>query len=503
MSAISSLRFAESAPFEASVQPLDAREKKADAASALAALPIVPASAQEQAFRDLSRWAKPGAGAAVTMQAAAKALERVFERMGASRPHVGLSTLQEVEKQPMETLMLAATMLSVQALGDVASAKGKALEIMSDKQERIREREIQELREQMDKAIEQQEKAKKAGIFGVVFDWIVAAVEVVSGVAKIVGGVLTGNAMTVAGGVMDLMAGTAGLVKAVANTLALIDTANADKYRSIAATAGKIQLGFEIVGAAIDITSAARNMVITKVIPKAAETTLREGAEHALVAAVKSGSKDAVAKTAQEIGKKVASEVSEQVLEKLGKGALEASKSAGKELAAEATRQLGVNRVLEAFSSKAIEELVTKAVKEVAEKAIERGVEVTARELTKDIVKQIRREVIAAVLKSSALTAVNVTRAALSASSQIVSGAIGIDRANLKKEIDLLILDQQWLQAFFQFYDEMKKDTTQRTKHLLDDQSTALAGGVKAMNETMAVQVRGAASMAHVAAAAI
>jgi secreted effector protein SseC len=253
MSAISSLRFSESAPFEASVQPLDAREKKADAAGAIAALPGTPASTQEQALRELSRWAKPAGGSVVTMQAAAKALERVFEQLGASRPHVGLSTLREVEKQPMETLMLAATMLSVQALGDVASAKGKALEIMSDKQERIREREIQELREQMDKAIEQQEKAKKAGIFGAVFDWIVAAVEVVSGVAKIVGGVLTGNPMTVAGGVMDLMAGTAGLVKAVANTLALIDTANADKYKSIAATAGKIQLGFEIVGAVIDI----------------------------------------------------------------------------------------------------------------------------------------------------------------------------------------------------------------------------------------------------------
>ncbi|HWX12090.1 MAG TPA: type III secretion system translocon subunit SctE [Trinickia sp.] len=503
MSAISTLRFAESGLFEASLQPLDEREKKADAAAGLAALPGMSASKQEQQLGELSRWAKPAAGAAVTMQAAAKALERVFERLGASRPHVGLSTLHEVEKQPMETLMLAATMLSVQALGDVASAKGKALEIMSDKQEQIRAQEIKELREQMDKAIEQQQKAKKAGIFGAVFDWIVAAVEVVSGIAKIVGGVLTGNAMTVAGGVMDLMAGTAGLVKAVANTLALIDTAHADKYKSIAETAGKIQLAFEVIGAAIDITSAARNMVVTKVIPKAAETTLREGAEQALVAAVKTGSKDAVAKTAQEIGKKVASEVSEQVLENLGKGALEAWKKAGKEAMAEATRQLGVNRVLDAFSSKAIEEMVTKAVKEVAEKAIERGVEVTAKELTKDIVKQIRREVIAAVLKSSALTAVNVTRAVAGASSEIASGAIGIERANLKKEIDMLILDQQWLQAFFQFYDEMKKDMTQRTKHLLDDQSTALAGGVKAMNETAAVQVRGAASMAHVAAAAI
>ncbi|MEA3120498.1 MAG: hypothetical protein QOH33_30, partial [Paraburkholderia sp.] len=62
MSGISSLRFAEPALFEASVQPLDAREKKADAAGAIAALPGTSASTQEQALRELSRWAKPAGG---------------------------------------------------------------------------------------------------------------------------------------------------------------------------------------------------------------------------------------------------------------------------------------------------------------------------------------------------------------------------------------------------------------------------------------------------------
>jgi secreted effector protein SseC len=37
----------------------------------------------------------------------------------------------------------------------------------------------------MDKAVEQQDKTKKAGIFNVIFDWVIAAIEGVTGALKI------------------------------------------------------------------------------------------------------------------------------------------------------------------------------------------------------------------------------------------------------------------------------------------------------------------------------
>jgi secreted effector protein SseC len=324
---------------------------------------------------------------------------------------------------------------------------------------------------------------------------VIAAVEIVTGVAKIIGGALTGNVMTAAGGAMDLMAGLAGVVKAAANTMSLIDPDNAEKYRKIADVAGKVQLGFEIAGAVIDITSAARNMLMTRVIPKVAGTVLKEGAEQALVAGIKAGSKGAIDQTAKMVGKEVASQVSAQIAQSLGKVAMEASKTAGKEAAQKIVQQLGVNRMLEKFSQEAIEQLVTKAVQKVGYGAIDKGVEMTAKEVTKAVTKEINREVLQVALKASTYTAVNVTRSAVAGASQVTSGALAVDRAKLQKEISQLMLDQQWLQSLFTFYKDEKDAAMKRIGELIEGQSQVVHDGSKAIAQAGAVQVQIASAM--------
>ncbi|OLF53036.1 secretion protein [Pseudomonas chlororaphis] len=424
-----------------------------------------------------------------------KALDRIFANVPLKNESATPISLKDLEKIPMDSIMLASTLLSSEILGSTAMAKSKALAIMTDKQERVRQQEVADFREQMDKAIEQQEKAKKAGIFGVIFDWVIAAVEIVTGVAKIIGGALTGNVMTAAGGAMDLMAGLSGVVKAAANTMALIDPDNAEKYKAIADVAGKIQLGFEIAGAMIDITSAARNMLMTKVIPKVAGTVLKEGAEQALVAGIKAGSKGAIDQTAKMVGKEVASQVSAQIAQSLGKAAMEATKTAGKEAAQKIVQQLGVNRMLEKFSQEAIEKLVTNAVKKVGHGAIDKGVEMTAKEVTKAVTKEINREVLQVALKASTYTAVNVTRSAVAGASQITSGALAVERARLQKEISQLMLDQQWLQSLFTFYKDEKDAAMKRIGELIEGQSQVVQDGSKAIAQAGAVQVQIASAM--------
>ncbi len=437
----------------------------------------------------------PSAKLQVSQLEAAKALDRIFANVQVKSENNIPIGLKDIEKIPMDSIMLASTLLSSEILGNTAMAKSKALAIMTDKQEAVRQQEVAEFREQMDKAIEQQEKAKKAGIFGVIFDWVIAAVEIVTGVAKIVGGVLTGNVMTAAGGAMDLMAGLAGVVKATANTLALIDPDNADKYRAVADAAGKVQMSFEIAGAVVDVASAARNMLVTKVIPKVAGTVMKEGAEQALVAGIKAGSKGAVDQTAKMVGKEVASQVAEQIAQSLGKATLEASKTAGKEAAQKVVQQLGVNRMLEKFSQEAIEQLVTKAVKKVGHGAIEKGLEMTAKEVTKAVTKEINREVLQIALKASTYAAINITRSAVAGSNQITAGALTVDRARLQKEISQLMLDQQWLQSFFAFYKEEKDAAMKRIGELIEGQSQVIQDGSKAIAQAGAAQVKIASAM--------
>lgn len=443
-------------------------------------------------------FAKPTrAATGASASAAAGALERVTRSLNADQPPGHRVDLSNIAKMPIDSLIVATTLLVANGLGQVAQVKGKALEIMSAAQEKVRDLEVQQLREQIDKAIEQQQKAKKAGIFGAIFDWVVAAVEVVSGVAKMAVGAVTGNVAMVAGGAMDFLAGAAGVVKAVAETMALVDPDNAEKYKAIAEKAGYVQLAFEIAGAVVDVTSAVRNAVVAKVIPKAAEAALKEGTETLLVEAVKSGSKSTIAKTAEALGTQVAAKVAGDVAEQLGKTALEASKSVTQELA----RTIGVKRVIEAFSEQAIKEMVERAAKKVATEAVKAGGEITAKELTKRITKEITREVVKEVMKAAAFTAINVVRATAKGANEIISGVISIERAQLQKQMEKLMLSQQWLQVLFDEFEQKKKEATERVKQLVEGQTSALEGGSDTLKQAGRVQTQGAASLARVAMA--
>ncbi|HBO5144911.1 TPA: type III secretion system translocon subunit SctE [Pseudomonas aeruginosa] len=418
------------------------------------------------------------------------------------RPSV-MPPAHEFEKMSVELMMVAATLTAGELIGHITDAKAKAVKILGDQQDKLRAEELKEFREQIDKALEQQKKAKKAGIFGVIFDWIVAAVQVVTGVAKMVGGALTGNVMTAAGGAMDLMAGFAGVVKAAMNTMALIDSANADKYRKIADVAAKIQLTFEIAGAAIDFLSAARNLITTKVIPQATKVVLKEGADQALSQAIKNGSKSAAAEIAEQVGKQVADQVSDNLMRSLGKTALEASKTAGRDAAAKVVQQLGVNQMLEKFSREAIESMVSNAVKKVADNAIDKGIEMSARQLTKAIHKELVEQIALATLKASTYVGINAAREAVGGAQKITAGALAMERAQLQKEIDQLILDQQWLMMLVDMFERDKEEQVEEMKRLTEGQTDALAGASEALHDAAQTRVRAATSMAGVAISAV
>lgn len=466
----------------------------------------------------------------VSQQQATEALNRLLRQVevtagqnGGERP-LSLN-LPSLEKIPMDSMVLASTLLAGQVLGDTAAAKSKALDIMSDKQERLRQQEVDDYRAQMDAAVEQQDKAKKAGIMSVVFDWVIAAVEVVTGVAKIIGGAMTGNVMMAAGGAMDLMAGLSGVVKAMANTMALIDPDNAEKYRGVAAAAGKAQMAFEIAGAVVDITSAARNMLVTKIVPKVAGQVMKEGAGQILSAAIKEGSQSAVKGIAQSVGKEVAGQVAGQLAQSLGKTSLEASKKAGKEMVENALRsaerlvpQLGKgvvegskqvakqamdevfsSRMLEKFSREAIEKMVSKSVEKVASQAIERGLQVTAEEISKQVVRDITQQVIKVTAKATLFNTANVVsgvvRGSANGARELTAGVINKQKAELQKQIDELILDQQWLQSCFELYEQQKKEAVKRVRELLDGQAEVMEDGTRLMSQTASTQAQMASSM--------
>ena len=520
----------------AGLHDIQAREKHTMAAALHPALAQGPLA---QAGGTQPSWLRLGPQTMVSHQQAHEAFGRLFHNAdigrevppGNDRRSV-MPPAREFQKMSVELMMVAVTLTAGELIGHITDAKAKAVKILGDQQDNLRSQELKDFREQIEKALEDQNKAKKAGIFGVIFDWVVAAVEVVTGVAKIVGGVLTGNAMTAAAGAMDLMAGLSGVVKAAMNTMALIDPANADMWRKIGSEAAKVQLFFEIAGAVIDISSALRNALLTKVIPQATkeclkagaaqviseaiergvktvaaeavERTVKEGVDQmvgaatqaAAQAAAKASAKAAVAEVADQVGKQVADQVAEKLMRKLGKKALDSSADA----ASKVVQQLGVNKMLSKFSHEAIEKLVTESIKKAANHAIDEGIALSAEQLTKKIVKDIAQQVATTALKASTYIATAATREAVGGAQKITAGALAMQRAQLQKEIDSLVLDQQWLMMLVEMFEREKKQQVEEMKRLTEGQIDASAGASDMLREAAQTRMRGATSMAGVAA---
>ncbi|BBE08753.1 Secretion system effector [Mycoavidus cysteinexigens] len=398
----------------------------------------------------------------VTLPQANQAMERIMERVGAPLDEGARLQLGKIETVSMDSMMIATTLLTGKVMGDTAEAKCKALEIMGKKQEAIRTQQVKEYCEQLDKATEQQEKAKKAGVFGVIFDWIVAAVEIGIGVLKLACGNPTG--------VIDIAAGVSGAVKAVANTLALIDPSHASVYGKIADWAGKIQMGLEVVGLAVDMLSAA-----VRGLAKVATNFVKQGGTFL----EKAG---ALLKQAGLLIKKAAA------------GVVQKTSAAFQQMASTCMQMGQYMEKAGAYVKQAATEFMQN-MSTVSEAGVGAFVKKMGPSV-KDIGASI--EQFAQKLKTDKAFLIDIlknTRNVVYVSGQLTSGVSQLERAKLQKQIDASITDQQWLQFCFDFYEKGKQATLKQMRDLLDAQSSAMEDGSKLLNQTNTLQAHVAASM--------
>lgn len=429
----------------------------------------------------------------VTLALAEGALNRLLATSGAKSEGQPV-TVADIERTSMDSMCLAAALLGVQSFGDLAELKTHAMAIRTEGAEKIRQRQCEELQKETDKAIEDQQKAQKAGVFGVVVDWIVSVAELACGVAKMV----TGN---FAGAAMDFAAGCAGLVKAMCNTLALVDPNNADKYRDIANVAGKIQLSFQIAGMMVDITSLCRGVMASKFINNSAKDVMTNQASpqgQAFQAAITQGSEAAIKTAAAEVGQEVARRSADHVADSL-------------RINIKMLSVLQQAPLIKAFSREAIEEMVTKAVEKGTQKALQSSAGVAARETiataadelaeaavaelleraTSESLKVLQRSLIETAMHASLMSAANIakasTRAGLEGVNGVFQGVITKERAELQKEIQELVNDMKWMQFLLDEYEKAQKRTKEEVSDLLERAGESLAAGSDAQLKTGAM----------------
>ncbi|ANW22899.1 secretion protein [Vibrio coralliilyticus] len=425
----------------------------------------------------------------VSSDIASQALQRVLSAF-----HKGDNvTVSQLEKASMNDMVLMAANLGLKTFGDTANSAAKASRLMTDTQAVLRDQQVKEFQEQLAKRIEQAEKAHKGGIFAAIFDWIVGAVEAIVGVFKLIEGAariavgdVAGGALDMASGAAYLTAGIAGMVKAAAET-AILCGADKEKCQQVIDVAGKVQLGAEIVGMALDIFQAGRAISATRSIAKGTETAMKEAAPK-LVESIGKGSTQEVTNIAQQVGKQVSEQVAEQVSKQLMSGV-----SKGVEQVAERGGQIAKS-LGKAFSEEAIQQLVTKSVEKAATAAIEKGAQVTAQEITKQVTTMVRNEVIKTVIKACTYTSLDLIRASAGSGKAITSGIVTEEKAKLQKQIEDLILKQNLMEFCYDWYDKAKEQQSKTIKDLVDKQGDTLDGASKVINETGMLQARIATS---------
>lgn len=435
----------------------------------------------------------------VTQQDAQGALDRLLTSLPRTdakeqgRNHISLDRLGSTD---MQLIMSMAGNLSLGVFSNLCQSIGKQMERATDVQTFLRDKRVTEYQQQIDKAIEQADKAKKAGIFNAVFDWIIGAVEVVYGAFKVAEGVLTGDPVAMASGVAYLAAGTAGLVKAAAETAMLLG-ASKDKCQQVIDVASKVQLSFECFAMVIDLFQAARAINAARAVTKGAGDVLKAGSSEVLTDVVKRGASEEVGKLAEQFGK----DVSQQISRDISMKAMEIEMAEASEMASAAAKQAIqaemtlVNNITKSFTLAGIEKMVTDVTKNVLKEAIKKGVTLTAEELSKQCTKAIMKKSITTILKDICASPLMIMQKCSSAAVQINNGQLAVQNAGLQKEIEKLILDQDFTQFMDEWVERNKQHQLKQLKETSQDAQDLLTKLGDNIHQNSMLQVKIAGSL--------
>ncbi|MGB0895573.1 MAG: type III secretion system translocon subunit SctE [Parashewanella sp.] len=489
-----------------------------DAGAAEAALPPQKAAIPDWShskhllFDQVSR-----RGGLVSHREADRSLKRMLQKLGQKDAPV----LAHVERASMKSMVLMATNLSINTFSATAEATVKASKIMTDTQAFLRDKKVHELQKQMQQQIQQKNDARKANIFINVFDWIIAAAETIYGIFKLVEGVAEAVAslgcdpnayLSIVAGGAYICAGTAGIVKAAAETAKLCG-ADPKICDQVAKIAGYVQLGFEMVTLATDIIGgglaldAAHGAVdAIKAGVSAAAPDIAEGVNEAIAKGAEEGgmeminlAKDEAKLSVKELAEQVSKEVGENVGEDMADKLSGSLKKAAKKTTNKALKyffQRSVTKTSEAIGKDAIQQITKKAIEEAADEAIKKGVQVTAKDISKAVIKKASRRVAWQVTKLTAKVGIRSVQGMTQGASMMSRGAIAAIKGHTEAVISELIIKEEFNEYVYDWY-ERSKDTVHKTaKELVQKESTALQGATATITQTGSIQARIAGSIA-------
>ncbi|ELD1907173.1 type III secretion system translocon protein [Salmonella enterica] len=385
-------------------------------------------------------------------------------------------------------MMLTALVLSV--FGSNAQLLCQQLERATNVQNTLRNKQVKEYQEQIQKAIEQADKARKAGIFGAIFDWITGIFETVIGALKVVEGFLSGNGAEMASGVAYMAAGFVGMVKAGAETAMLLG-ANPDVCKEIISVTGKIQIGCEIAALVLDVFQIGRAFMAARGLTGAAEKVFESGFGEEIAERMAGGAgEEEIEALAEEFGKEVSENFSkafeplEREMVDLGEME-EESASFSRDVEKNMTQRAG-----KSFTKEGVKAMAKEAAKEALEKYMQKEEKLLLDDFRKKVLSEIFKKIIYALIRDYSFKSLQAIRCATEGGNQANAGVVKIEKAKLEKKIEQLIAQQQFLEFIMEQTEGQKKMEQKRLQALYKDSGTAVKDTLDTNDSYSSVQAR-------------
>ncbi|EBC7956230.1 type III secretion system translocon protein [Salmonella enterica] len=422
----------------------------------------------------------------ISLQEASNALKQLLDAVPGNHKRPSLPDFLHINPTVLSMMM---TTLILNVFGNNAQSLCQQLERATEVQNALRNKQVKEYQEQIQKAIEQEDKARKAGIFGAIFDWITGIFETVIGALKVVEGFLSGNPAEMASGVAYMAAGCAGMVKAGAET-AMMCGADHDTCQAIIDVASKIQVGCEVVAMALDVFQIGRAFMATRGLSGAAAKVLDSGLGEEMVERMVGAGEGEIEELAEKFGEEVSENFSKQFeaieREMVSPGEME-------EESAEFSRKVENNMTRSAgksFTKEGVKAMAKEAAKEALEKYAQEGGKFLLKNFRNKVLWNMFKKILYALLSDCSFKGLQAIRCATEGANQMNTGMVNADKAKLEKKIEQLITQQRFLDFIMQQTEDQKKIEQKRLEELYKSSGAALRDVLDTIDHYSSVQSR-------------
>ncbi|EDZ3586355.1 type III secretion system translocon protein [Salmonella enterica subsp. enterica] len=422
----------------------------------------------------------------ISLQEASNALKQLLDAVPGNHKRPSLPDFLHINPTVLSMMM---TTLILNVFGNNAQSLCQQLERATEVQNALRNKQVKEYQEQIQKAIEQEDKARKAGIFGAIFDWITGIFETVIGALKVVEGFLSGNPAEMASGVAYMAAGCAGMVKAGAET-AMMCGADHDTCQAIIDVASKIQVGCEVVAMALDVFQIGRAFMATRGLSGAAAKVLDSGLGEEMVERMVGAGEGEIEELAEKFGEEVSENFSKQFeaieREMVSPGEME-------EESAEFSRKVENNMTRSAgksFTKEGVKAMAKEAAKEALEKYAQEGGKFLLKNFRNKVLWNMFKKILYALLRDCSFKGLQAIRCATEGANQMNTGMVNADKAKLEKKIEQLITQQRFLDFIMQQTEDQKKIEQKRLEELYKSSGAALRDVLDTIDHYSSVQAR-------------